>query len=50
MQTTFQMKAPKYGNNDDEIDEIGRKVMETPSFTQGKKRLENLPFVRGEIF
>ena len=50
MQTMFQMKAPKYGNNDDEIDEIGRKVMETPSFTRGKKRLENLPFVRGEIF
>jgi len=29
MQTMFQMKAPKYGNNDDEIDEIGGKVMET---------------------
>ena len=29
MQTMLQKKAPKYGNDDDENDEIGRKVMET---------------------
>ncbi len=29
MQSMFQKKAPKYGNNEDEPDEIGRKVMET---------------------